>query len=100
MRTFTDDQLRAIKRIVDFRGRKIHMKEFRAGMSLNSYWDSGSRDYFFYIHVPSLSLQSTVLQNGTPFDSMSLKTTELPANTILVEKTIIRGKTTSITIYS
>lgn len=104
MRTFTEDQIKAIKKAVDFRGRKVHLKEHRPGMSLNSYWNSGCRDYFYYMTIPASMGTSRILreipQNGTPFDRENLKTTELAEHTILVEKTIINGKTTSITIYS
>ena len=99
----TDSALRDIKKIVDFRGRKVHYQAYKVGMSLNSYWDSGSRDYWYYISVfgHSAQLINVIPQNGTPFDGLNLKTQELSSeNTVLVKKTVIAGKTTSITIYA
>lgn len=100
MMTFTEQQIKTIKSLVGFRGRKVHQRDFRPGMSLNSYWDSGSRDYFYFINVASMSVHSAVQQNGTMFDKLSLKTTELPPNCVLVERSVFRGKDASITIYS
>lgn len=102
MMTLTENQIRDIKRLVDYRGRKVHQREFKPGMSLNSYWESGCRDYFYYISVYGLQprVVTTVPQNGTPFDGLNLKTELLEPNRVLVQKTIIRGKTVSITIFS
>lgn len=100
MMTFTENQIREIKRLVSYRGRKVHQREHRSGMSLNSYWDSGSRDYFYYINVASMSVYNTIPQNGTPFDGLNIKSTFLPENVVLVERSVIRGKDSSITIYS
>lgn len=106
MMTLTENQIRVIKRLVGYKGRKVHTKEYKADMSLNSYWDSGSRDYYYYIAISPTGLfeprlMSTVPQNGTPFDKLNLRSpSALMNNTILVEKTIIRGKDVSITIYS
>ena len=98
--TFTENQIREIKKLVGYKGRKVHQREFRVGMSLNSYWNSGSRDYFFYVAVPAMRVVQTIPQNGTPFDKLNLKAEELPANIVIVEKTIIGGKDASITIFS
>ena len=100
MKQLSDLQIRTIKQLVGYRGRKVHQKEFRPEMSLNSYWDEGSRDYFFYVSVPVPTIVNTVPQNGTPFDRMNLVAPSLPQNTVIVKKSIIRGRDASITIYS
>lgn len=100
MRQLSDLQINTIKKLVGYRGRKVHQREFRPGMSLNSYWSGGSRDYFFYVSVPVPTVVKTIPQNGTPFDKLNLKADELPENTVIVEKTIIGGRDASITIYS
>ena len=96
----SESQIKTIKSLVSYRGRKVHQRDFRPGISLNSYWDSGSRDYFYFINIASMSVHNTVPQNGTVFDKLSLKTTELPPNCVLVERSVFRGKDASITIYS
>lgn len=100
MRQFNDTQIRIIKNTVGYKGRKVHQKPFRPGMSLNSYWSGGSRDYFFFLSSSTLSVESVIPQNGTMFDKLNLKADELPPNTILVQKSIIGGREVSITIYS
>lgn len=100
MKHLSDLQIKTIKQLVGYRGRKVHQREFRQGMSLNSYWSGGSRDYFFYISVPVPTVVKTIPQNGTPFDKLNLKADELPENTIIVQKSVIGGRETSITIYS
>lgn len=100
MMTLNDTQIRAIKSLVSYRGRKVHQRDFKPGMSLSSYWDSGSRDYFYFINVATLSTHTVIPQNGTVFDNMSLKTTTLPPSCVLVERSVFRGKDVSITIYS
>lgn len=106
MRHITPEQVRVIKKLVGYRGRKIRFKEYQVGMSLNSYWDSGSRDYFYWIKAPNIlstpTLYSVVPQNGTPYDKLNLKTLENSdsENLLLVEKVVFRGKDIGIAIYS
>lgn len=102
MRNLTENQVKEIKRLVGYRGRNVKFKEFRSGMSLNSYWDSGSRDYFWYVSVFGLQPRviQTIPQNGTPFDLQSLKTDQLPEHQVLVEKVVMRGKDVAVYIYS
>lgn len=104
MKSLNDGQIREIKKLVDYRGRKVHLREFKVGMSLNSYWDSGSRDYFYWVQISGShpSLYSVVPQNGTPYDRLDLKTSENTDtdNLVLVEKVVIRGRDAGIYIYS
>lgn len=93
------NQVAAIKKSVGYRGRNVKFKEFKPGMSLNSYWDSGSRDYFYFVNVLSGASRS-VPQNGTPFDKLNLKTEVLNPNEVLVEKVVMRGKDVAVYIYS
>lgn len=97
----TENQIKDIKRLVGYRGRKVYIKPFRPGMSLNSYWDSGSRDYFWYISIYGLQprVEQTIPQNGTPYDKLNLKAETLEANRVIVNKWVFRGKDASITIY-
>lgn len=93
------NQVTAIKKSVGYRGRNVKFKEFKPGMSLNSYWDSGSRDYFYFVNLVSGSTRE-VPQNGTPFDRASLKTDVLNPNEVLVERVVMRGKDVVVYIYS
>lgn len=86
-----------ILKAVGFKGRKVIVEAFRP-MSLNSYWDSGSRDYFHFVDLNTFQVR-TVPQNGTPFDHKNLKADTLEANTVLVETSIFQGKSTAARIY-
>jgi hypothetical protein len=95
----TQSQIKAIKQVVNYKGRKVHELEFESGMSLNSYWDGGSRDYFWFVSLNNLHA-TQVKQNGTPFDGLNLETDKLEPNHVLVQISIFRGKTISMVIYS
>lgn len=99
MRNLTENEIKSIKKSVDYRGRNVKFKEFKSGMSLNSYWDSGSRDYFYFVNLVNGSTRE-VPQNGTPFDRASLKTDVLNPNEVLVEKVVMRGKAVVVYVYS
>jgi len=91
-------QIKDIKRLVGYRGRTVRMAEFKPGMSVNSYWDSGSRDYWYLINRKTLAFRE-IPQNGTPFDKLNLTCDALGPEEVLVHKSIFRGKASSITIY-
>ena len=96
----SEDQVRKIKQAVGHKGRKpARLLEFRPGMNLNSYWDGGCRDYFFYVSLNNFHA-TPVPQNGTPFDRLNLSTTDLEPNHVLVESSIFRGKQLPLKIYS
>ena len=106
MKTITESQIREIKKLVGYKGRKVKLKEYYSGMSLNSYWESGCRNYYYWIAAPrptdNPKLYSQIPQNGTPFDGLDLKTTgeEDLNNLILVERLVILGKEAGVNIYS
>lgn len=89
-----------IKSIVNYRGRKVYVKDYMPGMSLNSYWSGGCRDYFFFVNLKT-GAASSVPQNGTMFDRLDLKSPEkLEADQVLVMKTVFRGKNGGLWIYA
>lgn len=90
--------IRKIKQAVGYKGRKVKIEQFKSGMSLNSYWDSGSRDYFWFVSLNNFYVKP-VPQNGTPFDRLDLKTDNLEPNHVLVESSIIQGKQGTLRIY-
>jgi hypothetical protein len=100
MITLSDNQVRAIKKAIGCKMRRApKFMEFRPGMSLNSYWDSGCRDYYYFVNLKTFGVK-VVPQNGTPFDGLNLKTDVLPPDTVLVSTSMIRGRDVAIYIYS
>lgn len=95
--TLTETQIQNIKNAVGYRGRKVYVRPFTP-MSINSYWDSGSRDYYFFVSRDGVLLR-TVPQNGTPFDRASLTCDTLGPNELLVQTSIFRGKNGGLRIY-
>lgn len=93
-------QIKDIKRLVGYKGRKpVNMAEFRPGMRVNSYWDSGSRDYWFLINVKTLACRE-IPQNGTPFDKLNLTCDALGPDEVLVLSPVYRGRDGRLTVYS
>jgi len=86
-----------IAKLVGYRGRNIKLVPF-SPMSLNSYWDGGSRNYFYFVNLNTFQVNQ-VPQNGTPFDRANLKADTLPDGNAIVEVSIFRGKTVSCRIY-
>ena len=64
--------------------RKIYVKEFKGPHSLNSYWDSGYRDYFQILRLADMATVASVPQNGTIFDGKNLELSALPEGFALV----------------
>lgn len=58
--------------------REIRVCEFCGPMSLRSYWDGGSRDYFQVVRIADGANLASIPQNGTPFDASSLELSALP----------------------
>ena len=99
MKNLTESQVKLIKKATDYRGRNVKFKEFRTGMSLNSYWDSGSRDYYYFVNIFTGAARE-VPQNGTPFDRLNLKSDVLEANEVLAHRSVMRGKDIALYIHS
>lgn len=93
----SENQIKAIKAAVGHKGKKMLVTKFRP-MSLNSYWSGGSRDYFFFVS-PNGQVLRTVPQNGTPFDRLNLSCDRLEAGEILVQTSVIGGKTGTMRIF-
>ncbi len=58
--------------------RSINVEAFRGPMSLNSYWDSGYRDFFAVVRISDGELLTKVAQNGTPYDGKNYELSALP----------------------
>lgn len=81
----------------NYNGNKYQIKVFTP-MRLDSYWSSGSRDYYSIVNIGNDKM-AAVPQNGTPFDANTLQISELPYNMVIVQHTISCGKDLGITIY-
>lgn len=99
MKLLTENQIKAIKKAADYRGRNVKHKDFVPGLNLNSYWDSGCRDYFYFVNIATGSYRE-VPQNGTPFDRLNLKAEVLADNEVIAERVVMRGKDVALYIYS
>jgi hypothetical protein len=99
MKLLNETQVKAIKKAAGYRGRNVKHKDFVPGLNLNSYWDSGSRDYFYFVNVVTGATRE-VPQNGTPFDRMNLRADTLDTNTVIAERVVMRGKDIALYIYS
>lgn len=93
------NKLKQIARAVGYKGRNIKEEKFQPGISLNSYWDGGSRDYFYFVDIASAQVVQTVRQNGTPFDRLDLKADKLEPGQVLVNVAIFRGKSVRCSIF-
>lgn len=58
--------------------RSLAVYEFRGPKNLNSYWDSGYRDYFAIVPLVGNGPIKQIEQNGTPFDDKNYELSELP----------------------
>ena len=95
----TPAQSLGLKRVVGYKGRKeLRYDRFIPGMIVNSYWDGGSRDYWFLVNIKSFAVK-TIPQNGTPFDKLSLKCDALAPDEVLVRLPVFRGKTLPPVVY-
>lgn len=65
--------------------RAVRVTEFRGPQSLNSYWDSGCRDYWQIVRLSDLQPIASIPQNGTPYDGKNLELSELPAGFALAQ---------------
>jgi len=95
-----EKDIAVIKSALGYRGKKIYLRNYQSGMSLNSYWDGGSRDYFFFVNIKT-GQYTSVPQNGTMFDKLNLKSPDkLEENQVLVMQSYFRGKKGGLFIYA
>jgi hypothetical protein len=95
----TEKEIKRIKSLLNFKGKRIREADFEPGMSLASYWDSGYRDYYYFLNLKTGQV-TEVPQNGTPFDQQHYRAgSALESDTVLVRKTF-SGEKQYLTIYS
>lgn len=65
--------------------RSVTIREFHGPMNLNSYWDSGCRDYFEIVRISDGASLKSIPQNGTPYDAANFSLSELPEGFAVAE---------------
>jgi hypothetical protein len=99
MKNLTSEQIKKIKKLVGYKGRKpVGAADFRP-RRVNSYWDSGCRDYWFLVNVRTFACRE-IPQNGTPFDKLDLTCDSLGPDEVLVLSPVYRGRAGRLTIFS
>jgi hypothetical protein len=93
------DQEKKLKGMIGSKSRRnLVYAVFRPGMRVNSYWQSGYRDYWFVVN-PRTGACKEIPQNGTPYDKLDLSLDVLAEGEILVRKSVHGSKEYPITIY-
>ena len=83
----------------DYAGRKIAVKPRELPIRLDSYWSGGSRSYYVILRLVDMAI-STIPQNGTPFDHVSLGKVTIPTGFVIVEHCIFCGEDLGIRIHA
>lgn len=96
----TDPLIKNICSIIGYSGKSIQIKKFTGPKTLDSYWDGGSRDVFYFLELATgkcLRVESNhpVFEANKPRE---LK--DLPEGVVLVEHSIFCGKDIGITIFA
>jgi len=95
-----DEVLNDIANKVNYSGRKIKLSMDYIPSNLNSYWDSGSRDYFYFYQLSSGKMLG-VESNHPMFEpNKPRELKDLPHDIILIEHSIFCGKDMGLTIYT
>jgi hypothetical protein len=82
-----------------YTGRKTpRLIKFNKPFSMDSYWDSGSRDYYYWVSLTGGHVKA-VPQNGTPFDQRKCVCDGIPEGYALVQLSIFRGNHETPRIY-
>lgn len=82
-----------------YTGRKVKIETAYPNMSLRSYWDGGSRDY--YTAVRLADLRAVEIPAQSPFDApiKGIDQTTIPPGVVIVQHAIFCGKDMGITIH-
>jgi hypothetical protein len=82
----------------DFKGKLVKVLVTPEKIRLESYWDSGNRDYFCFINLETKETKH-VPQNGSMFDRNKIDDQAVPANWLLIERSFRGSLPERITIY-
>lgn len=93
-----DEIMKTAARIIGYSGRTFKISS-RIPSRLDSYWDGGSRDYY-YFYQPSTGKIMPVGSNHPVFEAnQSRELKRLPEDLILIEHSIFCGKDAGLTFY-
>lgn len=114
-----DRELKAIvlAAFPSYRKRNAFLSDFHPGISINSYWDGGSKDEFAIVHIPSLTRKALPSSTHPYFEVAraglcgqtnadleidhvgNAKLRRLPANYALVSAGMFCGKPATAHVY-
>jgi hypothetical protein len=83
-----------------YKGRTFKLDNSGAPVSVTSYWDGGSRNYYTMVDLATMRTKP-VPQNGTPFDGgpIAPKGVTVPPGYVIAEHSIFCGKDHGVTFY-
>jgi hypothetical protein len=82
----------------EYRGRMYKVRPHDGPMSVVSFWDGGSRNYFALVRLADMA-KLPVPQNGTMFDGGPLPDVSIPSGCVIVEHSIFCGKDMGLTFH-
>jgi hypothetical protein len=92
-----DDIMKLIAQRIGYTGKKFKLST-DIPKTLNSYWDGGSREYYYFFDLKDGKML-TMPANHPMFDKVPNKLDHLPKGVILVNNTIFCGKELGLTFY-
>lgn len=94
-----DQTMKEIAKMMGYKGKYFRLST-SVPSSLDSYWDGGSRDYYFFYHLDQNNIVE-VGSNHPIYEKNQPRTLEeLPDRVILVKHTICCGKDLGLTFYA
>jgi len=95
-----DETVDNLCRLVGYNGKKIRYIPNRIPTELNSYWDGGSRDYYYFVNLSENKIVE-VSQNHPVYNPQNPSRLEsLPNGVILVQRIYFCGKDLGLKIYA
>lgn len=96
----SDPTIKRVCALIGYTGRRVCLCTFSGPMQLHSYWDGGSRDYFYFARLADMAIvelgsNHPVFESGRPNE---IKT--LPQGFVIVRHSIFCGKDMGIRIYA
>lgn len=82
----------------DYNGRNFFIERFEPPMSILSFWDDGSRDYFAFVRTDGAVVP--VHSNHPAFEpNRPNQVASLPADVCLVRRSYLCGKCSGLTLF-
>lgn len=96
--TGSEPMVADMARAVGYTGRKFRL-ESRPTVNVSSYWDGGSRDYFYFVKLDTMEVTPAVPAQS-PFDRRiaGAESVTLPDGVACIKHTIYQGRDLGLTI--